>query len=705
MSRSYLLYCLILLTIPQFLVAQNLDSLYAISNDASKVDTIRLQALEKIVLALRYTDPDSANKITDLVLEIAENKDLNNWKAKGLRLKGVCFFVKNDYIEAEKYYKKSLAISREYRHRYEIGEAYFEIGQVHYYQNNHFKAIQNYQNSLQYYEEHADKAKIYNNMGGVFYFQGNYPKALEYFIKSMKLDEEAGDSSGLSGSYINIGAIYFLQGHYKEALEYYKEGLKIVESDKSHEGRDKYIQTLATYANIAEAYLYLGEYTEAIGYLESAFDIGEKAGFRKELAFAYSLLGEIYSKQNQYNLANENFQKCLQISREFELKGDLTDVSVSLGKLNYEVGKFNYAITWCKKGLLLAKQYGFLVEQREACECLYKSNKALGNVNQALEFHEQYQLVSDSLQLQETQKRLQQMEFEKQIEADSILREKERLQAEFNFQREVSKEKTRRNIFIYSGIGLLVIAVALMFQVKQIQKSRAIIKSEKNRSENLLLNILPENVVEELKNKGRTTAKNFDNVSVLFTDFKGFTSISEKLSAEDLVSEINICYQAFDEIVTKYGLEKIKTIGDSYMAAGGLHDIKKSSIEDTIFASRQMLDFIATRKSERELQEKPYFEMRVGIHTGPVVAGIVGTKKFQYDIWGDTVNIASRMESEGEVGEINISEATYELIRDDTRFSFVPRGDIQVKNKGEMKMCFVYVKSENFGQNDYSNPI
>ncbi len=232
------------------------------------------------------------------------------------------------------------------------------------------------------------------------------------------------------------------------------------------------------------------------------------------------------------------------------------------------------------------------------------------------------------------------------------------------------------------------------------------LKYEKKRSEDLLLNILPAEVAQELMDTGTSIAKQYENATILFTDFKDFTRASELMSPQELVAELNSCFKAFDNIITARGIEKIKTIGDSYMCVGGLPDPGTSTPTDVVHAALEMQSFMKSRKKERDGQGLPAFEMRVGIHTGPVVAGIVGVKKFQYDIWGDTVNTASRMESSGEVGQVNISEATYRLVvgdrlsvvgrADEQRisdnrqsFSFTPRGKVQVKGKGEMEMYYV----------------
>lgn len=221
----------------------------------------------------------------------------------------------------------------------------------------------------------------------------------------------------------------------------------------------------------------------------------------------------------------------------------------------------------------------------------------------------------------------------------------------------------------------------------EIRLQKEEVEKQKQRSDELLLNILPEQVAEELKERGEAEAKLMDNVTVLFTDFKGFTQLSEKLTPQELVSQIHEYFSAFDAIVVKYGIEKIKTIGDAYMAAGGLPEMNETHAHDVIMAAIEINAYMLAQRQKRQASGEPYFEIRIGIHTGPVVAGIVGVKKFQYDIWGDTVNSASRMESAGEPGKINISESTYELIKD--RFVCEYRGEIEAKGKGKMKMYFV----------------
>lgn len=208
---------------------------------------------------------------------------------------------------------------------------------------------------------------------------------------------------------------------------------------------------------------------------------------------------------------------------------------------------------------------------------------------------------------------------------------------------------------------------------------------EKKKSDDLLLNILPEEVATELKQTGYAQARRFENVTVMFTDFKNFTIHSEKLKPEQLVAELDICFRKFDEIISKYQLEKIKTIGDAYLCVGGLPH--PNTPENVVKAALDICNFMKTLKEQREKLNMPCFEIRIGIHSGPVVAGIVGNKKFAYDIWGDTVNTAARMEQCSEPNKVNISYKTFNLVKD--KFHCQHRGKIAAKNKGLIDMYFV----------------
>lgn len=210
---------------------------------------------------------------------------------------------------------------------------------------------------------------------------------------------------------------------------------------------------------------------------------------------------------------------------------------------------------------------------------------------------------------------------------------------------------------------------------------------EKKKSDDLLLNILPEVVAQELKQTGRTTPRSYEIATVMFTDFENFTVKSERLSPEELVSIIDSCFKKFDEIISRHNIEKIKTIGDAYLCVSGLPDTKDHNAVNVINAAMEILEVI---KEQQMNSDSGFFDIRIGIHTGPLVAGVVGDKKFAYDIWGDTVNTAARMEQNSESNRINISQSTYQLVKDKFKCSF--RGKQPAKNKGLIEMYFVESK-------------
>ncbi|MBK8042718.1 MAG: hypothetical protein KBG02_12810 [Haliscomenobacter sp.] len=292
----------------------------------------------------------------------------------------------------------------------------------------------------------------------------------------------------------------------------------------------------------------------------------------------------------------------------------------------------------------------------------------------------------------EYQKRLvDSLTFEKELDSMQLANNVIILQQK---QSELKLQSSQRNLFLAIAAMVFLLSVGLYLRYRNIRtqsiilkEKNQIIEQERQRAENLLLNILPAAIAEELKLLGRAKARQFDQATVMFSDFKNFTAIAETLTPDALVKELDHCFRAFDQIIGKYHLEKIKTIGDAYMVVGGLPDPDPDHPRRVIAAAIEMLRFLEDYQRERRKLNLPFFEARVGVHTGPLVAGVVGDKKFAYDVWGDTVNVAARMESGSEPGRINISAETYKLVQQE--FQCVHRGKIQVKNKGEVDMYFV----------------
>ena len=258
---------------------------------------------------------------------------------------------------------------------------------------------------------------------------------------------------------------------------------------------------------------------------------------------------------------------------------------------------------------------------------------------------------------------------------------------------ELQLQSTQRNLFLAMVglmavlvIGVILRSLGIRRYTKALESKNVALQQERAKSEDLLLNILPAAVAEELKNTGNARARRYERATVMFTDFQNFSGIAKSMAPESLVKELDVYFKAFDEIISKHQLEKIKTIGDAYLCVGGLPDQENNKPEHVIRAAFDIQQLLQQLKNERIANQMPFFEARIGIHTGPLVAGVVGSKKFAYDIWGDTVNIAARMETHGEPWRVNVSETTYQLVK--PHFDFEYRGIIPIKNRGEMGMYF-----------------
>ena len=672
--------------ISAFIYAQvNTDSLQKVWSDNSKPDSVRLAAIDELAWTARYKNPDSAIAYATLELNLAKQIDHKFWQAKACNTLGVSWYIKSDYPKAIEWHQQSLAFMKEMRETGGMATSYNNLGNVYSDKGDFVKALQHYQRALDLVETtNKPKASIYyGNIGAIYLAQGVYPKALEQFQKSLAICEELNDEEGMAVAYNNIGIIYNNTGDTTNALSYYGKSVDLNQKLEDKQGLAE------TYLNIASIKKAQADYAQALKYGQKSLALQRELGNAPGIAEAYGMIGEIYAARNNLPVALANFKKELSLSEESGNKDRLAVAYIHTANAYMQQKKFSLAASFGQKALKLSEQLGIITNQRDASDLLYQVYKSTGKNTEALKYHEKVLALTDSIEAAETNKKLTQMEFAKVMTADSIKNEKEKGIVKKEYQAEVSQKGRQRNVAIYIGIAIVILSVALWIRLRYVHRARVAIHNEKTQSDNLLLNILPADIAEELKTKGRAEPREFEGVSILFTDFKGFTDLSETMNAKDLVAEIHHCFEAFDGIVHKYGIEKIKTIGDAYMAAGGLPVSSPESFRNTVLAALEMQSFIESHRAERGSLHKPAFRMRAGIHTGVVVAGIAGVKKFHYDIWGDAVNTANRMESSGEVGRVNISEATYELIRNEAMFQFQSRGKVQAKGKGEMGMYFV----------------
>ncbi|KAF0202027.1 MAG: family 3 adenylate [Bacteroidetes bacterium] len=618
------------------------DSLKLLIRNAND-DTLKVNTLIDISGSLLRVDANEALRYANDALSLAKQLDFVRGEAYALKNIGMSYYFQGNYIETLLFWQQSLSAFQTIDDKLGIANMLNNLGAVNFNEGDDEKAIQYYLESLKVSEEIGDKLRIATalvNIGAVYYNKtGTHNRALEYYLKALPLSEELGDNDAIGTSAVNMGEIYLARGDDKSALIYFEKALKAYRA--SENGNIPYALN-----NIGKVHASRKDFVKAIEYQREAFELAARQNAKLEMTQSLLGLASTYNLKGDFGSAVDTYLKA-------------KDLAIEIGA-NYEL-KFAY----------------------EGLAVLYEK---ISDFRNAYKYQTLFSSIKDTLYNAEMDKRLQALTLnfdleKKQGEVDLLT--KDRALQELDLQR----QKAIRNATSVTGILLLLLAIGLFNRYRYVRKTKKIIEDEKDRSEKLLLNILPYETAEELKEKGSATPKQYDMVSVLFTDFKGFTTIAEKLTPEQLVAELNQCFLQFDHIIDKHNLEKIKTIGDAYMCAGGIPVANTTNPSDVVKAGLEIKAYMDRVKSEREASGQDYWELRIGIHTGRVIAGVVGKNKFAYDIWGDAVNTASRMESSGEPGKVNISGDTFELVKD--QFNCVYRGKIKAKNKGDIDMYFV----------------
>ncbi|MFN8359515.1 MAG: adenylate/guanylate cyclase domain-containing protein [Candidatus Kapaibacterium sp.] len=583
--------------------------------------------------------------------------------------------------KASEYARQAIAVSERNGYKKGIGGGYNILGGIADDRGNYMQALELHTKALQLRREANDSSGMTSSMGNiaiVFMHLGDINEALRYNFETLTIDEKLGNKESIAGTFNNIGTLYLTLGNQTDALKYFLKALKINE-----EVGNKLWKAI-NLANIATVYSNQGKIDESLKYKRDAFTIYRELGNKLGVASSIMDIGYSHFKTKNYPEAIARFLEALPMYKELGNKNGIALSYNSLGSCYTRQKKFNEAAKYLDSGFTICKSIGLLEGVRNCYRLLYELDSTKGDNAAAIKHLTLFYSLRDSLVNSETNKKAtqQQLRYEysqKETAAGIEQSKKDAVQA------------ITRNALIAGLVLVFLIALILYnrFRLKKnaniaLEEKNQIISEEKEKSDSLLLNILPAEVAEELKAKGTADAKHFDNVTVLFTDFKSFTTVSEQLSPQELVNELHACFKAFDEICGKYSIEKIKTIGDAYLAVCGLPLADEKHAENVVNAALEIREFMANRS--KELGAKT-FEIRIGINSGSVVAGIVGVKKFAYDIWGDTVNTAARMEQHSEAGKINISETTYALVKD--QFACEYRGEIDAKNKGKLTMYFV----------------
>ncbi|MFN8154694.1 MAG: adenylate/guanylate cyclase domain-containing protein [Bacteroidia bacterium] len=548
-----------------------------------------------------------------------------------------------------------------------------------------------YEKALNLRRESGDEkgiAETMNNLGHLYHTQGNIPLAIDYYRKSLAIQERIHDLEGMSTSLLNLGVIFNDQGDHDLARKSIGQSLQILKQSGDEYGLSYALN------NLAKMYEVEGNLPLSLETHRKSLAIREKIHDNQGIAFSLMYIGQIEELLDSTGKANAAEPFLRRSYEAFQSAGEKEGEALagnSLAKFYQRRGQLHTALGLAQASLKTGQNLGYPEIVYNSAKILYTIYKAEGKTAEALRMHELYIEMHDIIVNENFRKdnirRQFQYEYDRKATADSLKAQEERLMLEARVEKEETITRATIAVLIltmlFAGFVLNRFAVTNR-QKKQIQEQHLALGEEKKKSDTLLLNILPEETAEEIKKTGTAQARRYESVSVLFSDFSNFTGISEKMSPEELVHEIHVCYSAFDAIISRYPIEKIKTIGDGYMCVSGLPVPNSRHAIDLVSAAREMQEFLHVQRKQRILEGKPGFEARMGIHSGAVVAGIVGTRKFAFDIWGDTVNIAARMEETALKGSVYVSEATAKLI--EGSFTLEDKGMVLLKNKGEMRV-------------------
>jgi len=606
-------------------------------------DTAKVNAMLKESTGLFKTDPNKAIEIALQAKAQADKIDFKKGSAYALKNVGLGYYYQAKYVETLDYWEQSLKI---------------------------FEALQ----------DDIGIANLLNNIAAIYVNKGDDTRGLEYALRSLKLSEKTGDKLRILSALNTIGTVYFNKKDTADkvkALSYMIAALPLCEAI----GNKDALGIISE--NIGEIYLTINQPEKALPYLERSIQaLGEAANS----SVAYNSIGKLYLKKKDYNQALSYHNKALDIAEKAKSPRHIEQTLRDIANLYKEQKDYTTALNYYERSRIMAEELNAVSDLQDIYSGMAIAYSNTRDYKNAFKYQEMLGNINDTIYTIDRDKKLGSIQFEfdlqkKQSEINLLTKDKD-LQIV-----QTKRQKFAKNAFMIGSFLAFIIAALIYRSYRDKVKTHLLVDRQKNEIEHLLLNVLPKEVAKELQLTGRATPRHYKSVAVMFTDFRGFTLLTDHMSPAELVAELDACFNVFDEIIAKHNLEKIKTIGDSYMCASGIPVEDEMYVLKIVRAGLEIQQYIVSNNEKRlEKGLEPWY-LRIGIHVGPVVAGVVGKMKYAYDIWGSTVNIASRMESNGEPGKVNISAATYELIKD--YYDCSHRGKISAKNVGEVDMYFI----------------
>ena len=687
--RLFITLCLVSLAWEGMAQMEYADSLKNVLVSAPE-DTQRVNLLVDYGWELMFEESDNSRKQFREAINLAEKLGYEAGAGAAWNGLGNVEDINGNFKEAESAYNKALEIRRKLGLKPKEASTLNNLGLLYEYAGLFEKALKAHQESLRLVEEEGDTLRIarsHFNIASAYQEMGLYPEAQTHLNDARLVLEARNDQAGMAKAYTLMGHIRFELDRYEESKEWYEKSLKLR-------------QQLDDPAGLADAYNDYGNALDesdsshlAIVYYSKALDIWEDLEDELGIATIYLNLGDAHKHLDNYQLSLDYLDRSLAIREELEDLPGIMEVYNTRGDVLRRMGQYKEA----RKYTTMYHTIADSIQDEKYIQKAYKDFSVLyasmGNYRKAYEYRVRYDefrydRLNEQIGRDFARKEALFADQKKQIELE---RQEQALRLQ---DAKIAQQRLRSRALLGGGLALALIVV-LLYNRNRIRARANIalaaknkdVERERQRADDLLVNILPESTAAELKSKKRVTPKRYDSVTVLFSDFKNFTTIAEKMQPEELVYELDEYFRLFDSIIEQNGLEKIKTIGDAYMCAGGLPEPNETHPVDVVRAAIEMQRSLHALMQKKEAEGRPIFEMRIGIHTGPVVAGVVGSHKFAYDIWGDTVNTAARLEAGSVPGKINVSETTYRAVKD--HFPCTYRGKLAAKNKGEIHMYFV----------------
>lgn len=701
---------------------------------ASPRDTREKAAALAALAKLNWqTDPDAALRYGTEGLALAERLGDDPGRAANLNAIGVVHYLRGDYDRARPLLERAQALYEAAGDPKEAGRVAANLGHLHSAVNRHDEALASYATATALAERAGDDAGLataQDGTGNVLQAQGRYREAIAAFERSLAYAAKAGDEQSRAITLNNLANCQLEGGDAKAALANY------LAAAEAFERLNLPLFQAQAFANIAPILADQGMADQATAYLERALAIQRKAGNRpaegvtllnlgvmqhdagraeasiaayedarrlfadlgdrKNEAIALHNLGRTRAERGQRDLALRDFERALALREAVgDARGALS-TRLAIGVELVESGRDAAGMPMLVAGLAEAKRLGTPELEAEARLRLYDAAKRAGNLQAAIDHLAAYVELHDKLLNASSQEKIAEMQA--RFESERSAREIQVLQRDKAIQSlELKREALLRNalIVLLALLAALAAVVASRYRIKkraeaalqeknrQLEAAHREVALERDKSERLLLNVLPPSIAGRLKDHESTIADRFSDATILFADIVDFTRMSQRMDAESLVRMLNDLFTRFDSLTDRYGLEKIKTIGDCYMAVGGVPERRDDHCAAVASMALDML-----REAEAfNAATGSSLRLRIGVNTGSVVAGVIGRKKFIYDLWGDAVNTASRMESQGQPSRIQVTEAVVEAIGG--RFRFEPRGEIEVKGRGTMKTWFL----------------